>query len=304
MKLSAIFLTVLLVLGCSMDAEHPSITGPSGEGGEPTQIELSMIPNFPILSADLYPDIPPDAEVYGMGTLFYPQWNGNFNSKVNLGITWSEIGTLKIHRWIVIGSEYTVALYVDGRTIVEGIMIKGVELTNYELDGEPPYSFYGHMWAAFSLGIDPTTSELYVYQGGEDDRERMASIRVVYDGWSESIPDSCAYLNGPPADPSYPAFFQSNLSWGQDTPLYWQAEGAYAKWYRAFATGDSSDYYMVVTVTGGQDPYRRTWGIYAGPTELHYFFRLSEQWYAFIAGFNPDGSVNQPGDDNRCGPTN
>lgn len=248
----------------------------------------------------VYPDIPDTAKVYGMGTVFAPKWTGQFSAKVYLGTDWKNVGSLKIRRYLVTGEEYTIALWCDGRMIVEGIAVRKSTLTWVEYQGSKPW---GNLWNTFSLERDKLDS-VQVYVEG-DNRSSMVSTPIVYDGWSETIDDSCKTLNGPTADPSYPVMLESNLSWGSgvQTLLYWDSKNSqYGKVFRALATGGNNDYYVVVTVAS-QSPFRRTWGVYAGArVELEHLFKVTSRWYVFLFGFKSDGTLIQLGD-NRCSST-
>jgi len=309
--MAMLVVTILILVGCDYQTTEPTSYGiaspdspadppsPPPEPGSESRTTMG-IDGSDNLNA-LYPDIHDTANVYGMGTMF-EEWNGSFGSKVYL-CEWSEIGNLTIDRLVCIGYEYTVALYVDGRMITEEISICDSLLWHTEFDGNQ--SPWAYIWNTFSLHLDPEMENVYVYRG-EDNRSMMASCRFVYDGWSETCPSSG--LNGPAASPNYPAFLESNLSYGQRTPMYWQqAEGAYAKWYRVLTSSEvDSGRYNVAFSVDGQSPYLRIWGAYVGSQELWHLYQVlppPDAWYVFRFGVNPDGTINQ-GEDNRVASTN
>lgn len=302
------FLIVLLAVagfifaGCGLDADKQgNVTGPDG-GGPPIMMgmkfsgqeyfaDLASAMGYPL---DDYPldDIPADAPVYGLGPVF-PGWNGSFGSKYYLGL-WGE--NVEVEFWVETGRRYPLALWVDGRTIVEGITICDSLLTHVYLEGGSPWA---HLWTEFLIGLDDGQDPFV--QTYDDNRWQMASAPMFYDGWSDYLPDSLQYLNGPPANENYPAYWESNMSWGQSTPLYWDNVYNYwNKWFRVLALENNDDYYGVITVQG-QDPYRRTWGVNIDGAELWHFWHppgTPDDWLVFRFGFNTDGTINQL-EDNR-----
>jgi len=289
---------VLTLIGCGLDAEKGadySLVGPGGGGIPPgigdTHITLS-IGDYDNLHL-LYPDVPDTANVYGIGNTFH-EWTGQIGSMVYL-CEWSQIQNLQINRLINTGYWYTVALYVDGRTITEEIAIRDSTLWNTKYEDAAPYV---HPFACYALARDQVTDSVVVLRD-VDNRNLMASIRVVYDGWSETCPEP--ELNGPPASINYPAFVESNLTWGQRSRMYWQpAEQAYAKWFRVLSVSGQTNTHNLAITVDGQTPYERTWGVYIGATELWHKFwpNPGDPWFMYLLGVNQNGSVNQ-GPDNR-----
>lgn len=291
----------LTLIGCGLDAEkgaNYTLVG-SGGGNPPgigdTRVTLS-IGDYDNLHL-LYPDVPDTANVYGMGTMFY-EWDPDSAMQTMVYLCeWVDVDHLEIVRLVNSGYWLGVALYVDGRTITEEITIRDTVLVHTYYESSPPYV---HSYASFALARDQATDSVVVLKG-VDNREQMASVRVVYDGWSETCPEP--ELNGPPASINYPAYVESNLTWGQRSRMYWQpTEQAYAKWFRVLSVSGQTNTHNLAITVDGQAPYERTWGIYIGATELwHKFWPNPEDpWFLFLFGINQNGSVNQ-GPDNRTG---
>lgn len=308
MQLALIVFTASFILnGCTEDVYMPaddvratnSIGTPIPQPEDP-RVTMSLADIIHNLLPDMG-QIPDTANTYGLGTLFI-EYDGTFASKVYLG-EWGEIDTVEISRQICIGYTYSVSVWVYGLTLTDGIAIRDTLLWHTIKDGEAPWY---RLFATFSLERDPVTDNVYLYRG-DNTNNRLVPIRVVFDGHSEFCPPYV--YNGPPASASYPAYAESNLTWGQPAPMFWQAsEQLYARWLMAYPgePTDTTSYNLSVTVPS--EPVnppimsiQRRWGVNIGVQEIWHIWQLippPNSWYLFLFGVNQDGTINQ-GQDNR-----